>query len=63
MNTPYVERNGEKKVLKQTFADIVPPEILNRDKHPLKTSAIRTNPMEHRIAMDRLFRSMEYTIV
>ena len=63
MNTPYVERNGEKKVLKQAFADIVPPEILNRDKHPLKTEAIRTNPMEHRIAMDQLFRTMEYTIV
>jgi asparagine synthetase B (glutamine-hydrolysing) len=60
MNTPYVERNGEKKVLKQTFADIVPPEILNRDKHPLKTNAIRTNPMDYRIAMDRLFRSMVY---
>lgn len=61
MNTPYVERNGEKKVLKQTFADIVPPEILNRDKHPLKTNAIRTNPMDNRLALDRLFRSMEFT--
>lgn len=61
MNTPYIERNGEKKVLKNTFGDLVPQPILDRDKHPLKTDAIRTNPMDHRVALDRLFRSMEFT--
>ena len=61
MNTPYIERNGEKKVLKQAFSDLVPQKILLRDKHPLKTDAIRTNPMDNRVALDRLFRSMEFT--
>ena len=61
MNTPYVERDGEKKALKHWFYDLVPTEILNRDKHPLKTDAIRTNPMDNRVALDRLFRSMEFT--
>lgn len=62
MNTPYVYRNGEKKELKQAFQDLVPQSILDRDKHPLKTDAIRTNPMDNRVALDRLFRrSMEFT--
>ena len=61
MNAPYVERMGEKTLLKKTFKDIVPQEILDRDKHPLKTEAIRTNPMDHRVALDRLFRRMEFT--
>ena len=61
MNTPYIERNGEKKVLKNTFGDLVPQPILDRDKRALKTDAIRTNPMDHRVALDRLFRSMEFT--
>ena len=60
MNTPYVERNGEKKLLKQTFKDIVPQEILDRDKYPLKTEAIRKNPMDNRVALNRLFRRMEF---
>lgn len=49
MDTPYSLRNGEKLVLKKAFGDIVPEEILNRDKQPLKTDAIRNNPMEQRI--------------
>ena len=61
MNTPYVERMGEKTLLKQTFKELVPQPILDRDKHPLKTDAIRTNPMDNRVALDRLFRSMEFT--
>ena len=61
MNAPYIERMGEKTVLKNTFKEIVPQPILDRDKLPLKTDAIRTNPMDHRVALDRLFRSMEFT--
>lgn len=49
MNTPYNFRNGEKIILKSSFRDMVPEEILNRDKQPLKTDAIRNNPMEQRI--------------
>ena len=46
--TPYEMRNGEKKMLKETFKDIIPPKILKRDKLPLKTDAIRKDPMEQR---------------
>ena len=63
MNVPYVKRMVEKLELKETFKDIVPLEILTRDKLPLKTDAIRLNPMDNRIALDRLWRSMEFTIV
>lgn len=59
MNVSYAERNGEKKVLKQVFKDIVPQEILLRDKHPLKTDQIRNNPMEQRMMNDALWRSIE----
>jgi hypothetical protein len=49
-------RNGEKKVLKQTFADLVPEEILSRDKLPLKTDAIRTDPMQQRRLNEFIWR-------
>lgn len=48
INTPYTERNGEKKKLKEIFADLVPSKILDRDKHPLKTDSIRHDPMKQR---------------
>jgi len=48
LDIPWDLRKGEKKVLKELFQDIVPPEILNRDKLPLKTDAIRNDPMEVR---------------
>ena len=56
LNTPYEMRNGEKKVLKQTFADLVPEEILSRDKLPLKTDAIRTDPMQQRRLNEFIWR-------
>ena len=56
LDTPYDKRNGEKKLLKETFAKIVPMEILNREKHPLKTDKIRKNPTDQRATNDRIFR-------
>jgi asparagine synthase (glutamine-hydrolysing) len=44
----YKDRNGEKKILKETFKDIIPPKILNRKKEPLKTDAIREDKMKQR---------------
>jgi asparagine synthetase B (glutamine-hydrolysing) len=58
LNTPYEMRNGEKKVLKETFKDIVPQEILNRDKLPLKTEAIRTEPMQQRIKNQEIWNEL-----
>ena len=49
LNTPYEKRQGEKVVLKETFKNLVPKKILERDKLPLKTEAIRKDPMEQRL--------------
>ena len=48
LNLPWNERNGIKKVLVETFGDIVPQKILDRTKRPLKTEDIRMNPLESR---------------
>ena len=56
--TPYDKRNGEKKVLKETFADLVPEPILNRTKHALKTEAIRTSPEEQRMINNTIWDSL-----
>lgn len=56
--TPYEMRNGEKKVLKETFKDIVPQEILDRDKLPLKTDAIRKDPMKQRLNNEYFWRTI-----
>ena len=40
--------NEEKKKLKEIFSDLVPSRILERDKHPLKSDAIRHEPMKQR---------------
>jgi len=58
LDTPYEMRNGEKKVLKETFKDIVPQEILDREKLPLKTEAIRTEPMQQRIKNQQIWQDM-----
>lgn len=58
LEIPYDMRNGEKKVLKQLFSDLVPEAILNRDKHPLKTDAIRKDPMQQRILNETNWRKI-----
>ena len=52
LNIPYEKRNGIKKVLKETFGHLVPKEILERDKLPLKTKEIHLDPIKKR--MDNL---------
>jgi len=58
LSTPYDQRNGEKKVLKEAFKDVVPQKILMRDKHPLKTETIRTDPMQQRIINENIWREL-----
>lgn len=58
LKVPYEQRNGEKKVLKEEFKDIVPKEILYRDKLPLKTESIRKDPMKQRIDNEKLWRKI-----
>jgi asparagine synthetase B (glutamine-hydrolysing) len=59
LNTPYEERNGEKKRLKSEFGSIVPQPILDRDKHPLKTDEIRNDPMRQRLVNQSIWRDID----
>lgn len=61
LNTPYRDRMGEKTVLKETFKDLVPQPILDRDKLPLKTKSIQASPMDNRKNLDELWRSLRFT--
>lgn len=45
LSIPYGDRT-EKQFLKKTFQDIVPKEILNRKKEPLKSQAVRDGGLE-----------------
>lgn len=58
LETPYLRRNGEKKLLKETFRNIVPQEILDRDKHPLKTDKIRKEPINQRQENVAIFENL-----
>lgn len=58
LNLPYEYRQGEKVELKRYFKHIVPQPILDRDKHPLKTDAIRKDPMQERIKNVEIFKDM-----
>jgi len=58
LDTPY-EQRIDKKILKETFGHLVPEAILTRDKHPLKTETIRTDPMVQRKINDEIFQHME----
>ena len=58
LNVPYEKRQGEKTVLKETFKNLVPKAILERDKLPLKTEAIRKDPMEQRIKNNQIWESL-----
>jgi len=59
LKTPYILRDGEKKVLKEAFKDIVPKEIIDRDKHPLKTKEIHESRTAKRATNDKLFRDLQ----
>jgi asparagine synthase (glutamine-hydrolysing) len=56
LNLPYEKRNGVKHELKEVFADLLPDDILDRDKHPLKTDAIRIEPMAVRNRNEAIWR-------
>jgi asparagine synthetase B (glutamine-hydrolysing) len=58
LGLPYERRNGIKHELKEHFAYMIPQAILDRDKHPLKTNAIRLDPMTQRINNVKLWREL-----
>ena len=47
---PYAERT-EKQALKKYFCDLVPREIIDRTKHPLKTTAVQKGGVAYRQAI------------
>jgi asparagine synthase (glutamine-hydrolysing) len=55
LGLPYSERIN-KKYLKDLFADILPKEILNRKKQPLKSSAFKEGGLQRRYALIKKFR-------
>lgn len=57
METPYLERKG-KIQLKKAFADILPEEIINREKLALKTSMIQKGGLEQIETNIKLFKEI-----
>lgn len=58
LDLPYEERNGEKKELKKVFGHLLPEPILNREKLPLKTDAIREEPIQQRMNNIKLWENI-----
>ena len=58
LEIPYEARNGEKKVLKETFGHLVPETILKRNKMPLKSAEIHNDPITKRMENLRLWQSL-----
>ena len=57
LTIPYEYRKS-KEFLKETFKDIVPPEILNRPKRPLKSPQARENRIGWRIKLVARFKEL-----
>ena len=58
LEIPYEARNGEKKVLKETFGHLVPEPILKRNKMPLKSAEIHNDPITKRMENLKLWQSL-----
>ena len=58
LNIPYEKRKGIKQVLKDKFGYLVPKEILDRDKLPLKTKEIHSDPISKRMDNLKLWKEM-----
>ena len=55
LKLPFEERKN-KKILKDAFKDIVPEEIIERAKAPLKNDKIKKDPIEYRSYVIELFK-------
>lgn len=58
LSLPYSARQGIKLALIDAFGDLVPKEVLERPKKPLKTKSIRKNPMEQRIINQKIWSEL-----
>lgn len=59
INTPYEDRI-HKKLLKDFFCDLVPDQILNRPKKPLKTEAVELGGVEKIKQNINIFKGINY---
>ena len=61
----YPEERANKEILKTTFKDMVPKEIIERAKVPLKNEKIRTEPLEYRKKVIEIFKDgmMDYATI
>ena len=57
LQLPWRERQGDKKVLKRTFGDLVDPRVRNRSKHALKSPEVTVGGLEYRKQLVRAFRT------
>jgi asparagine synthase (glutamine-hydrolysing) len=60
MSIHYKQRT-KKQYLKKIFSDLVPKYIIDRPKEPLKTVAIKDDPMGNRLQLIRRFRDIMFT--
>ncbi len=58
LDIPYEKRKGIKEVLKETFGYLVPQVILDRDKLPLKTKEIHSDPIKKRMDNLKLWKEI-----
>lgn len=61
LRTPYQWRTS-KQMLKIAFKGVVPEKILNREKHPLKSREVVTDPLAHRIKLTEAFHHVYKSI-
>jgi asparagine synthase (glutamine-hydrolysing) len=58
LELPYEMRMGKKQKLIDEFAYLLPKEILERQKHPLKTDSIRNDPMKQRTINNEIWSKL-----
>lgn len=54
VNLPF-EKRLHKRIMKESFVDLIPEEIINREKRPLKNDVIKADPMGYRKKLVNLF--------
>ena len=53
-----------KEILKTTFGDWVPKKIVDRSKAPLKNESIKTQPLDYRKKVIKLFKEgMQHAVL
>jgi asparagine synthase (glutamine-hydrolysing) len=57
LTVPY-EKRRSKEILRETFGDLVPKQILNRKKQPLRIAEMQENKMAWRLKLIKKFREM-----